>query len=153
MNYSLHINRIPRWLFCTFNFEKSYLALQERRDSYIPPCPIPIQPLHERLQPRVLLCTLAARHFHEEQLKLFAVFLSLNGNLLLYKFHTVILALTFGSIQNTHILLSPVISLVIYRFSVLFSRLDTSRCYNHSLHSFIHPLLVYFYWVLTTSSH
>lgn len=118
---------------------------------FLYPCPVPTQSSHGCLPSWVLFCVLVPRHLHEEQLKLFAVFLSLNGNLLLYKFHTVILALAFGSIQNTHILPSPVLSLVIYRLSVLFSRPETSRCYNHSLHSFVHLLLVLFLSVLTTS--
>ena len=98
----------------------SSATFTERRNSYIPAqCPSSLG--GNTFSHRVLLCASAASPFHDEQVKLFAVFLHLKGNSLLYKFHTTALALTFGSIQSTHILLSSNISLVIYRLHVLFS--------------------------------
>ena len=140
LSHSLYSNKIPRWLLCIIHRVQTFLH------------PFTWISCHELLVLSSVLSkssvyASAVSPFHDEQIQLFAVFLSLNGNLLLCKFHTVIRLLTFGSIQNTHTLLSSNISLVIYRLHVIFSRWGTSRCCDHSLYSFIHHLR-YFYWYL-----
>lgn len=125
---SLYSNKIPRWLLCITHRVQTFLH------------PFIWKSCHE-----LSVCASAVSPFHDEQIKLFAVFLSLNGNLLLCKFRTVIWLLTFGSIQNTHTLLSSTISLVICRLHVIFSRWATSRCCDHSLYSFIHPLKIFLF--------
>lgn len=131
----------------TFGVEKPCLALHTGQ-KFLHRRPTPTLSSREHLQPGGLILCFISRPLPGWAAQLFAVFLSLSGILLLYKFHTVVLVLTFRSIQNTHIPLSSNISLLIYRVSVLFSRLSASRCcLSLYIHVFTH--LVYFYWDLS----
>lgn len=129
--------------------EKPSLALRGVQQ-ILHPGPTPVRSLHEHLSHGDLFRASAASPFMMSSAnKLF--FLCLNGNLLLYKFHTPGLVLTLGQ-SKAHTFFFHLISLVIQRLSVLISRLNTSRCYSHSLYSFIHPLSIYLL-VRTRSSH
>lgn len=145
--YWLH-SQDPRCSFYQALWESSLALLGVQQ--ILRPSPTPIRSLHEHLSHGDLFRASAASPFMMS-LANCLFFLGLNGNLFLYKFHTPGLVLTLGH-SKAHTFFFHLISLVIYRLSVLISRLNTSRCYSHSLYSFIHPLSIYLL-VPTISSH